>query len=264
MGTKTRTTRTLFAAAGLTAAALALLLAAMPPSARAQQQQGGAGNPSATAGNPLVRVGARDRDVRAVLEDLFKQAKIGNYAIAQDVSGTVTMTLTDKAFEDALTLVTRAVSPPLVWSKTDGFYEVKVRTALAVGGRDGGFGAGLPSEPPVLTPDGVRYDMVYPTFSDARDLVRALELLQPSGLTAAFAYVPSNGLLLRFGGPGGFVSGVIGGPGGQNGGPGGPGTGAGGSGAGVGGNVGGVGSSGGLAPGSGAGGAGGSGVGGPR
>lgn len=194
---------------GTTAAALMLVA----PAVRAQQNNAGTGPAAPPAAR--VSVSAQDKKVREVLLDLFARAGVSDYSLANDISGTVTLRLTDQPFEQALTLITRAVTPPLTWRKTDGVYEVKVRQ---VAPRDPEpSAAGVAAEPPIVLPNGAQYDMVYPAFTDARDLVRALEALQPEGLTAAFAYLPTNGLLLRTGGPGPLVTGVIGdGPAGGN------------------------------------------------
>jgi hypothetical protein len=155
-------------------------------------------------------VDARNADVRALLLDIFQQAKLTNYTLAEDVTGTITIRLTDKPLDDALTLVTSNAQPPLVWSNTDGVYAVKRRPARRA---DDGDANSVPAPDLVVTASGVRYDLVYPVYLDGEALLRAIELLQPPGLTAAIAYLPANSLLLRFGGNGPLVTGVIGGAG---------------------------------------------------
>lgn len=191
-------------AAFFTAAAAVTLLAeaAMPVAARAQQ-------PAATSGVAQKRVSldVDGKNVKDVLLDLFRQGGVGDYTIADDVSGPITLRLSDRPFEDALTVVARAAQPPLTWNKTDGVYSVKRRVAPS---RDEQQDS-IPSDPPVITASGERYEMLYPVYADPQNLLRALELLQPAGLTAAFAYPPTNGLLVRFGGNGPLVTGVLGG-----------------------------------------------------
>lgn len=197
--TVTRTRTAVF----FTAAAVTLLAgAAMPVAARAQQQ-------AATSGAAPKRVSldVDGKNVKDVLLDLFRQAGVADYTVAEDVSGPLTLRLSDRPFEDALTFVARAAQPPLTWNKTDGVYSVKRRTAPSPRDEAGG----IPSDPPVITASGERYEMLYPVYADGQNLLRALELLQPAGLTAAFAYPPTNGLLVRFGGKGPLVTGVLGG-----------------------------------------------------
>jgi hypothetical protein len=206
--TATRTRTAAFFTA--TAAAVTLLAAgaALPGAARAQQQAA----PPSGAAQKRVSLDVDGKNVKDVLLDLFRQAGVGDYTIAEDVSGPITLRLSDRPFEDALVIVARAARPPLTWNKADNVYAVKRRVANTLGGEETPSGSGgIPSDPPVLTASGERYEMLYPVYSDPQNLLRALELLQPAGLTAAFAYPPTNGLLVRFGGSGPLVTGVLGG-----------------------------------------------------
>jgi hypothetical protein len=173
---------------------------------RAQQQAA----PPSGAAQKRVSLDVDGKNVKDVLLDLFRQAGVNDYTIAEDATGPITLRLSDRPFEDALTFVARAAQPPLIWNKTDGVYSVKRRAARTSGEEERG-GGGIPSDPPVITASGERYEMLYPVYSDPQNLLRALELLQPAGLTAAFAYPPTNGLLVRFGGSGPLVTGVLGG-----------------------------------------------------
>lgn len=153
---------------------------------------------------PRVTINARDADVRATLQDLFKQAKIANFALANDVRGTVTISLREKPFEEALTIVARIASPPLAWSKNDGFYQVKLRASSAV--------TSLETQTPasVALGDGTRVEVIRLMYADARDIVTALGAVKPSGLQAAIAYEPNNRVLSRWGWAG--TNGVAAGP----------------------------------------------------
>ena len=186
-------------AAFLAATAVTLLSVGTPDAARAQ----GPGAPAAPA---RISLDANAQDLENVLLDLFRQAGVTDYSIADDVSGPLTLRLTDRPFEDALSLIARSARPPLTWNKADGVYSVKRRVVAPPEEETGG----IASDPPVITASGERYEMLYPVYADTQNLLRALELLQPAGLTAAFAYPPTNGLLVRFGGPGPLVTGVIG------------------------------------------------------
>ena len=202
------------------AAAFATMLLVATTGAAAQEPQNSPPPPPAPASNgaPLVRVDAQNADVRSLLLGLFQQARVTNYTLAEDVAGTITIRLTDKPLDDALTLIARNASLPLAWSKTDGVYTVKRRVAPPRAADPGPNPLSAPD--PVVTSGGARYDMVYPVYLDGEALVRAIELLQPAGVTAAIAYLPTNGVLVRFGGNGPLVTGVIGGvgvgPGGGN------------------------------------------------
>ena len=175
----------------------------MPSAAQAQQPPAAAG-----AAQKRVSLDVSGKNVKDVLLDLFRQAGVGDYTIADDVSGPLTLRLSERPLEDALTFVARSAQPPLTWNKTDGVYSVKRRASTAPSPDATG---GIPSDPPVITASGERYEMLYPVYADTQNLLRAIELLQPAGLTAAFAYPPTNGLLVRFGGRGPLVTGVLGG-----------------------------------------------------
>ena len=158
---------------------------------------------------PLVSVTARDAEVKAVITDLFQQAKISDYTISNDVAGRITISLKDKPFEDALTLIARVNVPPLSWNKTDGFYQIKIRR---VSPRSAGEVPVAAMEPPPPVPDAGNVEWVPLMFTDPRGIVQAIEALRPPGLIAAFAYMPTNGLLVRFGRTGDpLVTGTIGG-----------------------------------------------------
>lgn len=162
---------------------------------------------------PLVSVDARDADVRQTLVDLFKRARVANYTIDSAVQGRITIVLKDKPFEEALTLVTRAAAPPLVWSKTDNFYQVRPRPIRRVAEAETVL-PGIPDPAPVRV--GPRCEVIPLMYADARDIAAALGAVRPPDLTGAYAYVPNNNVLTRWGGANGFARGVIGGlPGGE-------------------------------------------------
>jgi type II secretory pathway component GspD/PulD (secretin) len=74
-----------------------------------------------------ITVEFNDAPVRSCLEMLFKQANINNYVIDNEVSGFVTMKITDQPFENSLKLVMRASTYPLTYVKENNIYIVKVR-----------------------------------------------------------------------------------------------------------------------------------------
>ena len=176
--------------------------AAAPPAAYAQEKT-----------EPVrVSVNAKDRPVREVVMDLFQQARIRNYTIANNVTGYITLSLKDKPFEEALTLLARTASPRLTWSKTDGFYEVRVRTTRRAA--EAAEPAPAFDETAVEGADGTRVEVIHLMYADARDIVAVFEALRPPTLTGAFAYVPNNDVLTKWDprAPAGtFTSGVIGG-----------------------------------------------------
>jgi len=154
-------------------------------------------------------VSARDADVRSVLTDMFKQAKVANYTVANDVAGRVTLSLKDKPFEDALTLLCRAASPELSWSRTDDFYEVKLRRVRRVVAEESPLLPAPEAAVAAVSPGRERFERIPLMYTDPRTILAALNALRPEGMTAAVAYLPTNGLFVRYGGTNGFVSGVI-------------------------------------------------------
>ncbi len=173
--------------------------------APARAQGGGSSSPPPPP-PPLVSVSARDAEVRTVLADMFQQAKVANYTVANDVVGRVTISLKDKPFEDALTLLCKAASPELSWSKIDNFYEVKLRRVRRVADEN----TPLPQVPEAVSyPGGERFERIPLMYTDPRTILAVLNALRPEGMTAAVAYLPTNGLFVRYGGAGEFLSGVI-------------------------------------------------------
>ncbi len=69
----------------------------------------------------------KDAPIRSTLEMVFKQGGIKNYVIDNSVSGFVTMNLTDQPFENALKLVMRANTVPLLYKKENDVWIVEQR-----------------------------------------------------------------------------------------------------------------------------------------
>lgn len=87
---------------------------------------------------PRVSVDVRDGDVRQVVEDLFRRARVSSYSIGADVRGVVTLRVQDKPLEEALALLCRVATPPLRWSRLpDGTYEVRAARSAGAGGQGG-------------------------------------------------------------------------------------------------------------------------------
>ena len=76
---------------------------------------------------PNISIELNDSPIRTSLEMLFKQANIQNYVIDNNVSGFVSLRITDQPFELALKLVMRGASEPLTYIKENGVYIVKLR-----------------------------------------------------------------------------------------------------------------------------------------
>ena len=83
----------------------------LPSTARAQQPPAASG-----AAQKRISLDVSGKNVKDVLLDLFRQAGVTDYAIADDVSGTLTLRLSERPFEDALTFVARSAQPPLTLS----------------------------------------------------------------------------------------------------------------------------------------------------
>jgi type II secretory pathway component HofQ len=190
-------------------AGAALIAAALLLAAPVGAQQGGGSDrgeeetprpsapaPESPAPGPRVTIAAKEADVRAVLERLFADAKIENYSIANDVTGRVTLSLKDRSFEEALSLLARVARPPLAWRKIDGIYEVRVRPARRAEAADEDMPA---REQAVEIGGGRRVEVIKLMYADARDIVAVLSGLRPDHLTGAYAYVPLNRLITRWG-----------------------------------------------------------------
>lgn len=261
-----RTYRATAAAAGLFLAATALsfpgaraaAVAAGPQAGGAPASGGGGGEEpkQESPKGPAVTLDVRNADVRTVLTDLFRQAKVKNYTIANDVTGYVTLKVTDRPLEDVLGLVCRTAAPPLRFRKTpEGVYEVRVRSYGNTGSASGGrvAAAAPPTPSPGEAPASDRagdWEAITLMYAEADGIVEAMNTLQPDGVTRMIAYLPTNLLLVKGGDPAveGFRTVIIGGGArGSSGAPGTPGAGggAGSAGAGAGGGPVGGGSSGG-------------------
>lgn len=77
-----------------------------------------------------VTVDYHDAPIRDVLDRLFRQMHL-NYSIDSEVTGTVTLKVTDMSFDDALRLILRSNSLPLTYSKDSGVYFIKPRAGFA-------------------------------------------------------------------------------------------------------------------------------------
>lgn len=162
---------------------------------------------------PVVTVEAKDADVRDVLTKLFKDADVKNFAIGNDVAGYITITLKNQPLEAALNLIARTASPRLTWSKTDGVYEVK-RRAVRASGSDATVVLSEPQSAAESSGER-RVDVIHLMYADARDIVAVLTGVRPEGMTGAFAYLPLNSVLTRYGrtspaGGNNFASGTFG------------------------------------------------------
>lgn len=74
-----------------------------------------------------ISLDLKDAPIRSTLEMVFKQGGIKNYVIDNSVSGFVTMNLTDQPFENALKLVMRANTVPLIYKKENDVWIVEQR-----------------------------------------------------------------------------------------------------------------------------------------
>ena len=81
---------------------------------------------------PKINLSLNDSPIRTTFEMLFKQANIKNYVIDNDVSGFVTMQITDQSFDIALKLIMRGASKPLTYIKENDIYIIKVRQISVV------------------------------------------------------------------------------------------------------------------------------------
>jgi hypothetical protein len=74
-----------------------------------------------------ITIKATDAPIRGMMESLFTQAGIKNYIIESEVSGFVTVSLTEQPMESALKLLMRANSLPLTYLKENDVWIVRVR-----------------------------------------------------------------------------------------------------------------------------------------
>lgn len=78
-------------------------------------------NPSFGQGNKFfantknISLSYSDTPIRSALEQLLKMGSLKNYLIANDVEGMVTLNLSDQSFENALKIIMRANSVPLLY-----------------------------------------------------------------------------------------------------------------------------------------------------
>jgi type II secretory pathway component GspD/PulD (secretin) len=101
------------------------------------RRAGAATSAVAEDAGPRVSLDVRDGDVRQVVEDLFRRARVSSFTIGADVRGVVTLRVQDKPLGEALALLCRVSTPPLRWSRLpDGTYEV--RAARSGAGGQGG------------------------------------------------------------------------------------------------------------------------------
>ena len=154
----------------------------------------------AEAALPRVSVDVRDGDVRGVLADVFRQAKVANYTLANDVVGYVTLKMKDRPLDEALSLICRTAVPPLRYRKTaEGVYEVRTRTygnttalsAPRAGDPPGEFAAAA-----VRTSD---WEAIPLTYAEVDALTGAMNTLRPEGVTRVLGYLPTNTLLVKAG-----------------------------------------------------------------
>ena len=153
----------------------------------------------AIAQNNLISLDLKDAPVKATLEMAFKQAGIKNYVIDNEVSGFVTMTITEQPFENSLKLIMRATSIPLTYVKENDIYIVKVRKVTEL----------KPTPLPELTSDTSINSVIFERIP--------LNYIDPLDLVSAFGNILYIRQFTRYGGnSGGF--GMGGGMMGQNGG----------------------------------------------
>jgi type II secretory pathway component HofQ len=82
---------------------------------------------SLPAYSQTITLDLKDAPVRTTLEMMFKQAGVKNYIIESNVSGFVTMNLTEQPFENSLKLIMRANTNPLSYIKENDVWIVKTR-----------------------------------------------------------------------------------------------------------------------------------------
>jgi type II secretory pathway component GspD/PulD (secretin) len=71
---------------------------------------------------------AENLPIRDAVRSLFQQAKITDFSVEENVTGTVTVTVTNQPLESALKQVLRANPIPLTYSRVDGSWIIKVRS----------------------------------------------------------------------------------------------------------------------------------------
>ncbi len=76
---------------------------------------------------PKITLKLSDSPVRTSFEMLFKQALIKNYVIDNEVSGFITMEISEQPFDVALKLIMRGASKPLTYIKENDVYIIKLR-----------------------------------------------------------------------------------------------------------------------------------------
>jgi hypothetical protein len=141
-----------------------------------------------------------DSPIRYSLEMLFKQAEIKNYVIENDVSGFVSMKITDQPFDIALKLIMRGATKPLTYLKENNIYIVKVRTISPVVQKQ-------PDITIVSTENNIVFERI------------PLNFIDPLDLQIAFGYILNINQFTRYRGGASFGGGFGGGNmGGSNGG----------------------------------------------
>ena len=154
---------------------------------------------------PNVTLDLKDAPIRGAIEAMFKQAGINNYVIDNNVSGFVTLKITEQPFENAFKLIMRASSVPLTYTKENEVWIVKPRT-ITQNPQD--LGGNTPEDPTPVRPPAA-FERINLTYLDPMDLQNILGGVQ----TVSF--------FSRFGNMGGMGGGMMGGMGGGMGGMGG-------------------------------------------
>jgi hypothetical protein len=115
----------------------------------------------------------KDAPVRSSIEATFQQAGIKNYIIDNNISGFVTLKITDQPFENALKLMMRASSVPLTYTKENDVWIVKPRMVSV--------SAPEPStlaDPAPVGRAAISYERISLTYLDPMDLSALLGGIQ--------------------------------------------------------------------------------------
>jgi|GEM_PF-5058040 type II secretory pathway component GspD/PulD (secretin) len=189
--------RTMFRVVGRVSACL-LLFGVVVSAATAQDSPNPSQNPSQNttantnkAALPPVSLILRDAPLRQALEQLFGMVS-AQYSIAPEVSGFVTLRLTDQPFETALKLILRSSDTPLTYEVESGVYVVRVRP-LAPAGIAKITNASPPNAELIAEPTS-RFEVINLLHVDPYDLAPLLNIIQ----------VPTGSRFDNAGGFGGF------------------------------------------------------------
>ena len=144
---------------------------------------------------PSVSVDLQGAPIRAALEQIFRAAKV-DFGIAPEVSGFVTLKVTDLPFEAALRLILRSSEIPLTYSADSGIYLVKPRMTTPTV-------VSAPLAPEVtITRPAVSYDRIDFTYADPADFAGILNIQMIPIFTRFGLNVPGATGILKPGAPG--------------------------------------------------------------